>query len=70
MEEQKVMEEGFERYLVVSIRSGAMIVSASSYLDALAELKESGIDEEDVIVIVKIDLVETEETEEEEEEEA
>ena len=40
------------------------------YLDALAELKESGIDEEDVIVIVKIDLVETEETEEEEEEEA
>lgn len=66
MEEQKVMEEGFERYLVVSIRSGAMIVNASSYLDALAELKESGIDEEDVIVIVKIDLVKEEEEEEEE----
>ena len=63
MEEQKVMEEGFERYLVVSIRHGAMIVNASSYLDVLAELKESGIDEEDVIVIVKIDLVEEEEEE-------
>lgn len=66
MEEQKVMEEGFERYLVVDLKRGAMIVYASSFIDVLAELKESGIDEEDVIVIVKIDLVEKEEEEEEE----
>ena len=63
MEEQKAMEEGFERYLVVDLKRGAMIIYASSFLDALAELKESNINEDDVIVMVKIDLVEAEEEE-------
>jgi len=58
MEEQKVVEEGFERYLVVDLKRGAMIIYASSFLDVLAELKESNINEDDVIVMVKIDLVE------------
>jgi G3E family GTPase len=64
MEEQKVMEEGFERYLVVDLKRGAMIVYASSFIDVLAELKESDIDEDDVISMTKIDLVEEEEEEE------
>ena len=56
MEEEKILDEGFERYLVVSITAGAMIVCASSFIDVLAELKESGIEEDDVIIINKIDL--------------
>ena len=61
MEEQKVMEKGFERYLVVSVKEGAMIVHASSFIDVLAELKESGINEDDVIVMNKLDFEEEEE---------
>lgn len=64
MEEQKVMEKGFERYLVVDLKRGAMIVYASSFIDVLAELKESDIDEDDVISMTKLDLVEEEEEEE------
>ncbi len=64
MEEQKVMEEGFERYLVVDLKRGAMIVYASSFIDALAELRESDIDEDEVISMTKLDLVEEEEEEE------
>lgn len=60
MNEEKVMEQGFERYLVVSLTKGAMIVYASSFIDVLAEMKESNVDEDDVIVITKIDLVEEE----------
>ena len=64
MEEQKVMEKGFERYLVVDLKRGAMIVYASSFIDVLAELKESDVDEDDVISMTKLDLVEEEEEEE------
>ena len=64
MEEQKVMEEGFERYLVVDLKRGAMIVYASSFIDVLAELKESDIDEDDVISMTKHDLGAEEEKEE------
>jgi len=64
MEEQKVMEKGFERYLVVDLKRGAMIVYASSFIDVLAELKESDIDEDDVISMTKLDLAEEEEEEE------
>jgi hypothetical protein len=64
MEEQKVMEKGFERYLVVDLKRGAMIVYASSFIDVLAELKESDVDEDDVISMTKLDLAEEEEEEE------
>ena len=68
MEEQKVMEEGFERYLVVDLKRGAMVIYANSFIDVLAELKESHIDEDDVISMTKLDLVEEDEDKEEAEE--
>ena len=56
--EEKIIQDGFERYLVVLMNDAPAIVNASSFVDVLAELRESGIDEDDVFSITKIDLIE------------
>ena len=57
MDEEKILEDGFERYMVVVYGVGAATVKASSFVDVLAELGESGVNEEDVIQITRIDLL-------------
>lgn len=51
----EVLQEGFERYAVTFKDKSGATVNASSFVDVLAELKESNYDEEDVVSIVKLD---------------
>ncbi len=52
----EIMKDGFERYLAVSMKDGAVVINASSFIDVLAELRESGINEDDVVSITKLDI--------------
>lgn len=55
MKDEKIIEEGFERYLVTFKGGSKATVNASSFADVLAELIESKRDEDDAISIVKLD---------------
>lgn len=57
MKDEKIIEEGFERYLVTFKDGSKATVNASSFVDVLAELRESNRDEEDVINIEKLDFL-------------
>lgn len=54
---ESILEAGFERYLVKFKDGTAATVNASSFADVLAELLESGKNEDDVIIIEKIDYL-------------
>ena len=53
--DEEIMQKGFERYLVTFKDGSQATIKASSFVDVLAELRESNKDEEDVVDIEKLD---------------